>query len=216
MSRKKIIVIGAGVSGLASAVRLLNEGFEVELYEKNPEVGGRMGVISGNGFSFDLGPTILMMPQIYNEVFSSCGRNPADYIQMERLDPIYKVYFGDGTTHEASSELSSLIKTLESVSETETQGYLAYLADVYQRYLVAKEHFIERSFRTATDFYNPKTLLAGPWRWKNCFWKWAANYFLMRQSSRLILTAKWFVVSLLMVSRKAPMGWSVRLIFLTP
>jgi phytoene desaturase len=118
-------------------------------------------VISGNGFSFDLGPTILMMPQIYKEVFSSCGRNPADYIQMERLDPIYKVYFGDGSTHEASSELSNLIKTLESVSETETQGYLAYLADVYQRYLVAKEYFIERSFRTATDFYNPKTLLAG-------------------------------------------------------
>ncbi len=161
MSRKKIIVIGAGVSGLASALRLLNEGFEVELYEKNDQVGGRMGIISGAGFSFDLGPTILMMPQIYNEVFSVCGRNPADYLQMERLDPIYKVYFGDGTTHEASSELSSLIKTLESVGETETQGYLAYLADVYQRYLVAKEHFIERSFRTAGDFYNPKTLLAG-------------------------------------------------------
>ncbi|MEL7661698.1 phytoene desaturase family protein [Acetobacterium wieringae] len=161
MSRKKIIVIGAGVSGLASALRLLNEGFEVELYEKNDQVGGRMGVISGEGFTFDLGPTILMMPQIYNEVFSVCGRNPADYLQMERLDPIYKVYFDDGTTHEASSELSSLIKTLESVGEAETQGYLAYLADVYQRYLVAKEHFIERSFRSASDFYNPKTLLAG-------------------------------------------------------
>lgn len=161
MSRKKIIVIGAGVSGLASAVRLLNEGFEVELYEKNRQVGGRMGVISGNGFTFDLGPTILMMPQIYEEVFSNCGRNPADYLEMERLDPIYKVYFGDGSTHEASSELSSLIKTLESVGETETQGYLAYLADVYKRYLVAKEHFIDRSFRKATDFYNPKTLLAG-------------------------------------------------------
>jgi len=161
MSRKKIIVIGAGVSGLASAVRLLKEGFEVELYEKNAEVGGRMGVISGNGFTFDLGPTILMMPQVYKEVFSVCGRNPEDYLQMERLDPIYKVYFGDGTTHEASSELSSLIKTLESVSETETQGYLAYLADVYKRYLVAKEHFIDRSFRNASDFYNPKTLLAG-------------------------------------------------------
>ena len=161
MSRKKIIVIGAGISGLASAVRLLNEGFEVELYEKNRQVGGRMGVISGNGFTFDLGPTILMMPQIYEEVFSNCGRNPADYLPMERLDPIYKVYFGDGTTHVASSELSSLIKTLESVSEAETQGYLAYLADVYKRYLVAKEHFIDRSFRKATDFYNPKTLLAG-------------------------------------------------------
>lgn len=54
-----------------------------------------------------------------------------------------------------------MIKTLESVGEAETQGYLAYLADVYQRYLVAKEHFIERSFRSASDFYNPKTLLAG-------------------------------------------------------
>ncbi|URN84581.1 phytoene desaturase family protein [Acetobacterium wieringae] len=73
MSRKKIIVIGAGVSGLASALRLLNEGFEVELYEKNDQVGGRMGVISGDGFTFDLGPTILMMPQIYEEVFSCCG-----------------------------------------------------------------------------------------------------------------------------------------------
>ncbi|WP_373482162.1 phytoene desaturase family protein [Acetobacterium sp.] len=76
MSRKKMIVIGAGVSGLASAVRLLSEGFEVDLYEKNNQVGGRMGVISGNGFTFDLGPTILMMPQIYQEVFSSCGRKP--------------------------------------------------------------------------------------------------------------------------------------------
>jgi len=161
MSKKKVIVIGAGVSGLASAVRLLKEGFDVELYEKNSTIGGRMGVVSGNGFSFDLGPTILMMPQIFKEVFTYCGRNPDDYIKMQRLDPIYKVYFEDGTTHEASSELSSLVTTLESVGEEEAQGYLAYLSDVYKRYLVAKEFFIDRSFRRPFDFYNPKTLSAG-------------------------------------------------------
>ncbi|KNZ43151.1 phytoene desaturase family protein [Acetobacterium bakii] len=161
MSKKKVIVIGAGVSGLASAVRLLKQGFEVELYEKNSTIGGRMGVVSGNGFSFDLGPTILMMPQIFKEVFSYCDRNPDDYLEMQRLDPIYKVYFDDGTTHEASSELSSLVTTLESVSAEEAQGYLAYLSDVYKRYLVAKYFFIDRSFRSPRDFYNPKTLLAG-------------------------------------------------------
>jgi len=160
MEKQKVIVIGAGISGLASAVRLLRQGFAVDLYEKNASAGGRMGVISGAGFQFDLGPTILMMPQIYREVFSYCGRNPDDYLEMQRLDPIYKVYFADGTVHEASSELSSLVRTLEDVGEADTQGYLAYLADVYKRYLVAKDSFIDRSFRRRTDFYNPKTLRA--------------------------------------------------------
>ncbi len=161
MDKKKVAVIGAGVSGLASGLRLLKDGYEVELYEKNAAIGGRMGLIEGDGFRFDLGPTILMMPHIYNEVFEYCGRDPRDYIKMERLDPIYKVYFADGSTHEASSELSQFIRTLEEIGEEEAHGYLAYLADVYKRYLVAKDHFIDRSFRKATDFYNPKTLWQG-------------------------------------------------------
>ncbi|MDD2534058.1 MAG: phytoene desaturase family protein [Eubacteriales bacterium] len=159
--KKKVIVVGAGVSGLASAIRLQHLGYDVEIYEKNPIIGGRMGLIEFDGFKFDLGPTILMMPHMFREVFEFCGRNPDDYLQMERLDPIYQVYFSDGTTHAASSELSKLVQTLEAVSEADAQGFLRYLSDVYERYLVAKEHFIGRGFRTWTDLFNPKTLMAG-------------------------------------------------------
>lgn len=155
---KNVIVIGAGVSGLATALRLQSKGYKVEIYEKNSNPGGRMGKIENNGFQFDLGPTIVMMPHIYKEVFEACGVNPDDYIRMEKLDPIYNVYFDDGTMHSASSDLPKLINSLEEIGYQETAGYLAYLADIYKRYLIAKDHFIDKSFRHWTDFYNPKTL----------------------------------------------------------
>ncbi len=155
---KKVTVIGAGVSGLAAAVRLQHQGYDVEIFEKQSSIGGRMGITEMDGFRFDLGPTILMTPQIYRQVFSDCGVNPDDYLDMQRLDPIYKVYFSDGTCHEVSSELSKLVPELEKMSLSETQGYLKYLEDTYKRYMIARNSFIERTFRKASDFYNPATL----------------------------------------------------------
>ncbi len=160
-SKKKVLVVGAGVSGLASAIRLQQQGFSVEIYEKNERAGGRMGVVEFDGFQFDLGPTILMMPQMYRDVFEFCGRNPDDYFQMVQLDPIYRVYFADGSVHEATSELTRLVAELERISEKDAQGYLRYLGDIYERYLLAKDHFIGRGFRTWSDLLNPTTLSAG-------------------------------------------------------
>lgn len=157
---KKVIVIGAGVSGLAAAARAARMGYDVQVLEKQAVSGGRMGLVEKDGFKFDLGPTIVMMPQIYREVFEFCGEDPDDYIPMEKLDPIYKVYFPDGEVHTASSELSKLVGEVEGIGFSEAEGYLRYLSDVYQRYLVAKDHFIMRAFRKPSDFYNPKTLLA--------------------------------------------------------
>jgi phytoene desaturase len=157
---QKIVVIGAGISGLTSAVRLRHLGYDVEIYEKNPRAGGRMGLIELAGCQFDLGPTILMMPQIYREVFEFCGRNPDDYFTMSKLDPIYQVYFGDGSEHAATSELTRLIAELERVSEKDAHGYLRYIGDVYERYLVARDSFITRGFRSAGDVLNPATIRA--------------------------------------------------------
>ena len=156
--RKKIIVVGAGVGGLATAIRLQSKGYEVEIFEKESMVGGKMHQIEGNGFKFDLGPTIVMMPQIYNEVFEVAGKDPKDYIPMENLDPVYSLTFDDGKRVSVSTDLVKLTKFLEEISYEEAQGYMSYLADVYKRYLVAKDHFIEKSFRGPKDFYNPKTL----------------------------------------------------------
>ncbi len=156
---KKIIIIGAGVGGLASAVRLQSEGYEVEVYEKESTIGGKMNQIVEQGFTFDTGPTIVMMPDLYKEVFTAAGKNPDDYIEMEQLDPIYSIYYPDGEKVRVSTDLVHLTSYLESISDEDASGYLRYISETYDKYIIAKDHFIEKSFRKPTDFYNPSTLL---------------------------------------------------------
>ncbi|MCE4051461.1 phytoene desaturase family protein [Bacillus sp. Au-Bac7] len=158
--KKKVAIIGAGVAGLASAIRLQHAGYQVEIYEKEAIAGGKMHRIEKDGFQFDLGPSIVMMPELYREIFELVGRNPDDYIPMERLDPMYSVFFGSGKKgyHEISSDLVELMKTFEDVSEKDAEGFLKYLQLIYERFMVAKNHFLQRPFRNKRDFYNPATL----------------------------------------------------------
>ncbi|WP_214630889.1 phytoene desaturase family protein [Paenibacillus agaridevorans] len=160
---KKVIVIGAGVAGLASAIRLRHAGYEVELYEKEAIPGGKMHRLEKDGYQFDMGPSLVMMPELYREVFELAGRNPDDYIPMEKLDPIYSVYFGSGPDdkHEISTDLVKLLDTLEGVSDKDAQGFLHYLQVIYKRFLIAKNHFLQRPFRKWSDFYNPFMLWQG-------------------------------------------------------
>lgn len=153
---KKVIVVGAGVAGLASAVRLQKEGYQVEIYEKESLPGGKMHTIEKDGFRFDLGPTIVMMPELYREVFEFAGKDPDNYIPMKRLDPMYRSYFNQGSEHiDISSDLVQLMKTFETIDPKDAAGFLKYLASIYERYSVARDYFIQRPFRHKKDFYNP-------------------------------------------------------------
>lgn len=90
---KKVIVIGAGVAGLASAIRLHQAGYDIELFEKEALPGGKMHRIKKDSFKFDLGRRIVDMPELNREIFELCGREPDDYIPMQKLDPMFQVYF---------------------------------------------------------------------------------------------------------------------------
>lgn len=152
-------VIGAGTAGLASAIRLKTLGYDVDIYEKNGQVGGRMYQFSDQGFSFDVGPTIVMMPELYKEVFEFSGVDASKYLDMKLLDPMNRVYFSDGSFFDISSDLTKLIKQLETFGEEDAKGYMAYLSDVYERYLRAKKHFLNRSYRRPLEFFNIKSLI---------------------------------------------------------
>lgn len=157
MEKKTISVIGAGVAGLASAIRLQHAGYEVSIFEKEDLPGGKMNKIEKDGYQFDLGPSIVMMPEIYRELFELVGRDPDDYIPMEKIDPMYTAYFGENNeeTLTLSSDLVEMTKTLESISEEDTKGFLDYLQSIYGRFTIAKDYFLQRPFRKARDFYNP-------------------------------------------------------------
>ncbi|AOH53233.1 dehydrosqualene desaturase [Peribacillus muralis] len=153
---KKVIVVGAGVAGLASAIRLQQAGYQVEIYEKGSTPGGKMNRIELDGYTFDLGPSIVMMPELYREIFELCGRNPDDYIPMKKLNPIYRAYFSDipDTPFDISSDLTELTKMIESISEEDAEGFFLYLHDIYKSFVVAKHHILQRPFRKKADFYN--------------------------------------------------------------
>lgn len=156
---KRVNVVGAGTAGLAAAIRLQHAGYDVHLYEKNPQVGGKMYQIKEEGFTFDVGPTIVMTPDIYREVFELAGRNPQDYIPMKRLDPMLAVTYKDGSHFNLSNDLVSLTNNLESISEEDTAGFLKFLSNIYDRYLVAKNNILNRSYRSIGEFINPKSLI---------------------------------------------------------
>lgn len=160
---KTISVIGSGVAGLASAIRLQKAGYQVTIFEKEALPGGKMHQIKKDGFTFDLGPSIVMMPEIYQEIFEIAGYNPDDYIPMKRLDPMYTSYYGENKdkTVEFSSDLVKLQKMFQEVEPTDFRGFLNYLSDIYERFEIARDHFLQRPFLEWNDFYNPKTLYHG-------------------------------------------------------
>jgi phytoene desaturase len=158
MKPKKIAIIGAGTAGLATGIRLQSQGYDVTIFEKNEKVGGRMYHLEDQGFQFDVGPTIVMLPEVYKELFSYSGANPDDYIQMQLLDPLYQLHYHDGTSLTLSSNLTTLMKTLESAFPEDAQGYLAYLADIYKRYSIANAGFIDHGFLKLKDILNVKNI----------------------------------------------------------
>lgn len=158
--KEEIIVVGAGIAGLSAAIVLQHSGYQVTIYEQNIQPGGKMARIEKDGFTFDVGPTIVMMPEVFEEVFQMVGRDPADYVDIQALDPLYDVYFSPGSTdssrhYSIPSRLQDMMALVESRGRDSAQGFLHYLADIYDRYQIAKDDFIRRPFRHKRDFYNP-------------------------------------------------------------
>ena len=92
---KKVIVIGSGFGGLAVAIRLQARGFDVTMMEKNEQIGGHSSQLVKEGYTFDMGPSLITAPEIIESVFQSAGREMNQYLNLKKLDPYYRIYFHD-------------------------------------------------------------------------------------------------------------------------
>jgi len=90
--KKKITVIGSGFASISAACYLARAGYEVQVFEKNSQLGGRARQFVKQGFKFDMGPTWYWMPDVFERFFADFGKVPSDYYQLERLGPAYRVY----------------------------------------------------------------------------------------------------------------------------
>ena len=115
--KEKVIIIGAGIGGLATALRLLNAGYEVVIYEKEDKVGGRVNRIQEKGYTFDLTATISMMPQEFYLLFEELGLRLEDYIEISYPKSLYYTFFKDGTYYDFSTDLIKLNVTIQPPSK---------------------------------------------------------------------------------------------------
>ncbi len=156
--KKRVAVVGAGMGGLAAAVRLAATGFEVEVFEKNDSVGGRMNRLETDGFTFDTGPSLLLMTDTYRELFSFAGRDLDDYVRLIPLDGQYRITFGDGDELTIRRTLPELIKEIERIEPGVTPNFYRFLEDACHKYRLGRSEFVERDFEGARDFFGLRNL----------------------------------------------------------
>jgi phytoene desaturase len=156
---KTAVIIGAGIGGIATAVSLAKKGYNVEVYEKNSGPGGRCSQLIRDGHRFDLGATMLLMPEIYREVFNSLGMDFGKNGDLRKLDTLYKIYFDDGKTISFSSDEKKMEKQLEEIEPGSFKRSQDYISKGYEFFRLAKEKLIRRNFYNFLEFANPGNML---------------------------------------------------------
>ena len=120
---KKVIVVGSGFGGLASALRLKARGYDVTLIEKHPDLGGRARVFKKGNFTYDGGPTVITAPYLFDELFSLFNKRISDYVEIVPLDLWYRFVFNDGRSFNYSGDEKSMEREIKKFSDKDFKGY---------------------------------------------------------------------------------------------
>jgi phytoene desaturase len=155
------IVIGAGFGGLAAAALLARDGIEVTVLEKNDQAGGRARVLEAEGFTFDMGPSWYLMPDVFERFFAEFGKTPDDFYKLIRIDPSYRIFFHDGTMSDVSASLDRNIDLFDRFEPDGGAKLGKYLEKAKEHYELAMNELIYRDYRSLLDLISGKLLLAG-------------------------------------------------------
>lgn len=155
---QKALVIGAGIGGLAIAARLARDGYQVTLLEKNARPGGRTAVLEQDGFRFDTGPTLFLMPAVFAETYAALGERMEDHLELFRIDPTYRIHFHDGKTLDLTADLIDMREQLEAIEPGSFEAFLRFLSEGYRHYHVSLDRFVGRNFRSLLEYFSPANL----------------------------------------------------------
>lgn len=152
-SKPRVIVIGGGLAGLACAVELVGSGVQVTLVERNAHLGGKMNLLSEQGFHFDMGPTILTMPQVLRGIIKRSGRRVKDYIDLIDLDPQWRCHYEDGTVIDLLKDPAALAAQLERQfpGSGAGAGYQSFVEYSRRMFRLSEKVFFYNDLGGATD-----------------------------------------------------------------
>ncbi len=162
-----INIIGGGMAGLSCAIHLQNSGHQVQIFEKNSKVGGRANRIEKNGFKIDMGPTLVIMPEVLEGVFRLTGRNMADYIKLVKVEPGYRINFEDDKFFDMTTDKKKFEEQIAKFAPKRIPHFKRYLKDVENKFEYSRDAFIERNFDSLMDMFDLGSLQSAlkikPW-----------------------------------------------------
>lgn len=150
----RIAVIGSGLGGLSAAATLAARGYQVEVFEKNPWLGGKAAILAEEGFRFDMGPTILIRPSVLRRVFLEARRNLEDYVKMVRLDPQWRCFFDDGLVLDLQHDVGAMADSLEERSAGLGKGFRDFMQLSEQLHRISNRFFFWRSVGSMSDTFD--------------------------------------------------------------
>jgi len=156
----KVIVIGAGVAGLATAIRMANAGYSVEVFEQNAYVGGKLSQFSLGKYRFDAGPSLFTMPQFVDELFLLAGKNPRDYYQYEKKSIICNYFYEDGERLTASSDLDTFSNEIHHKFGFSKEKFKKYFQKSAKKYELTHKLFLEQSLHKYKTYFSTDTIKA--------------------------------------------------------
>lgn len=160
---RKVIIIGAGLGGLSAAISLATRGYSIHVFEKNDKVGGKLNVLKKDGFSFDLGPSILTLPHYFRRLWTRAGRRMEEDVTIETVTPHWRNFFEDGTVIDLHMDPIEMDRELSKLGDPDLKKrfyeFLKYSAGQYD---LIEEGYFEKGLDTKEDFisfYSWKNIL---------------------------------------------------------
>ncbi|MEW1586737.1 phytoene desaturase family protein [Micromonospora vinacea] len=148
----RVVVVGAGLGGLACALHLAGSGRQVTVLEREPVPGGRAGRLGVDGYEFDTGPTVLTMPDLIAEALGAVGEELHDWLELTPLDPAYRAYYPDGSTLDVLTDTTRMAAEISRVcGPREADGYLRFVEYARELWRLERTDFIERNLDAPTD-----------------------------------------------------------------
>lgn len=161
LKMQKILIIGAGVGGLAAAALLARNGYDVEVIEKNAKIGGRARVWETEGFVFDMGPSWYLMPEIFENFFAVFNKSVADYYELLRLDPNYRIFFNTDDIVDISADLEPNLSTFEGFEQGGADKLQEYLNRSKETYEYMMKGIMYKDLSSLWSIFSPKLMKAG-------------------------------------------------------
>jgi len=174
---QKVVIIGAGMGGLATALRLAYRGYQVTVCEKQPLPGGRSNLLAENGYRFDMGPTILVMKEAFEDTYQAIGQDFTQRLNLVQLDPNYRVYYHDDSYLDLYSNMAKLAQEVERIDVGSAERLFRFIGEGAHKYELGMK-FVDRNYDRITDLVNPKALveLVGTKSYQNLYQQVADSF----------------------------------------